>query len=930
MSTIQAIKIGISSMCIIVILMMLVINIHEKKTKQERFESFEKFAILAVMPIICNLLTYVLPAKTELTAVLFLANYGTFVGSIWIEFGFTKYLETIIKERKPISSKYAKASFGFALAESVGIVIALCFKCVFTIENGVYVALPGEDIVMGISAVGIIIPLYVMIRFRKDIKKEEFIVMSIFAYLPIFATIPELFWPEISFTYEVEALAVLIIYVSVQNKRIDSHIVREEELEKQERIAQERGQKQINILKSFVEILYQQNDPEKSMELLLEKIASHYEAERVYIFEIDRERTSANNTFEWCSTADLSEKKNRQSISLDLFSMWMEQFKNGEAIQVNPESDPDIPKELKRRMFEAKATTLIMAPLLNEGTVVGFLGADNPRKASEHMLLLKAGSAMASYELLRRSQSDEEHITLYHLAKSQLSLSYADFSQDYLHTYAKDDVYDSYHEAFQPFIESINYYIDHEVSFEDQDRVRRLLNPTNVMKQLEKKSKYKIPYVENMNGVRRNVELEFIKANESGTCAVLVGSDNTEVLQHEYEIQTRLKEALKQAEDASRAKSEFLFNMSHDIRTPMNAIIGYTDMAIKSEKPEEVQDYLAKISQSGEHMLDLLNDILDMSHAESGRVLISENKADIFLCGKEVMPIMDEMASEKGVFLSLGFGNIRDRWVYVDFLHMNRCLLNVISNAIKYTPAGGDVTITISQTPEKRPGYGVYDFVVEDTGCGISPGFIERAFDPFAREKTSTVSGMQGTGLGLAITKRFVDAMGGMINVESEVGKGTKFTITMPFRLQTAAEISESSQDAPILDAKRTLKGVKALVVEDNLINREIIKKMLENEGVIVDEVENGVQAVEKVRNSAPGDIDIVLMDIQMPEMDGYEATREIRSLKGEIANIPIVAVTANAFEEDRKNALEAGMNEHVPKPIKLADLKVKMLSVIS
>lgn len=926
----SAFKTGLSLMSVVVIIMMIIINFREKKTQQKRFFIFEKLAILAMLPLICNIIIYALPEEAKYNLILYIANYGTFVGGIWIEAEFTKYLETIISEKHEISGKFGFASMLFALLQSIAILIAVIFGYVYVMEDGTYVATTGETVAIVINILGIFIPLFVMIKYGKYIRKDERAVMYAVAYFPLIVSVLEIINPELSFTYESEALAILTIYVIVQNKRIDSHMVREEELEKQERKAKERGEKQLSTLQSFVDILYKGNDADKSIVSLLNRTAAFYKATRVYVFEINRERTALSNTYEWCQLEEFSQKNNRQLLDISLFDEWMQEFKLAEAIALPNVEESEINEKLREIILVQGTSSIIIAPLFYDGSVMGFLGVDNPEDNTSNLLFLKGAAAIVGYEILRRSQTDEEHNTLNKLASSLLSLSYADFSQDYLHTYAKSGDYDAYHQNFAPFNESMEYYIENEVAFEDQERVRKLLNPTNVMKQLEKKEKYKIPYVENMNGTYRNVELEFIKANDFGTCAVLVGKDNTEVLKREYEIQSRLKEALKQAEDASHAKTEFLFNMSHDIRTPMNAILGFTDMAKQNlDNRPELEKCLDRVSKSGENMLELLNDILDMSHAESGRVIITENKADIFLTGKEIMPALEELATEKGVTLSLGFGNIRDRWLFVDYIHLNRCLLNVISNAIKYTPKGGDVTVTISQTPEKRPGYAVFDFTVEDTGIGIAPEFLEHVFDPFARERTSTVSGLQGTGLGLAITKRFVDAMGGMITAESEVGRGSVFTITMPFRIQTAAEIAEAEEQESVADIKRSLNGVSALVVEDNVVNREIILAMLRKEEVITDEAEDGQIALEKIKTAEPGQYDIVLMDIQMPVMDGYEATRQIRALKTEMANIPIVAVTANAFEEDRKTALEAGMNEHVPKPVKASDLKAKMLSVL-
>ena len=373
-----------------------------------------------------------------------------------------------------------------------------------------------------------------------------------------------------------------------------------------------------------------------------------------------------------------------------------------------------------------------------------------------------------------------------------------------------------------------------------------------------------------------------------------------------------LSEALEKAEQANRAKTVFLNNMSHDIRTPMNAIIGFTDLASSHiDDKAQVQDYLGKISVSGQHLLALINDVLDMSRIESGKVSIDLAPVHLPSVIDDLTTIIHSNITAKGLEFSVNTENLVHEDIITDKLRLNQVLLNILSNSIKFTPDGGSICFEVSekQMPEKDEAE--FEFKVKDSGIGISKEFQKSIFEAFTREKTSTVSGIQGTGLGMAITKNIVDLMGGTINVESEEGKGSEFTVCIPCKLAKTVSSKEQAEKA-----NYDFSGKRVLLVEDNEMNRLIANAILTEYGFEMEIVVNGKEAVEKMKSNAPGYYDIVLMDIQMPVMDGYEATRAIRALDDkEKANIPIVAVTANAFEEDKKMALDAGMNAHLAKP---------------
>ncbi len=542
----------------------------------------------------------------------------------------------------------------------------------------------------------------------------------------------------------------------------------------------------------------------------------------------------------------------------------------------------------------------------------------------------------------------------------------------------------------------------------------------------------------------------------AGGVIFLVFKDRTQ--RHSMKLEKKhrdeLESALILAEQANKAKTTFLNNMSHDIRTPMNAIIGFTALATSHiDNKERVKDYLEKITKSSNHLLSLINDVLDMSRIESGKMNIEdkeENLADILHGIKDI--IQTEIHSRQLEFF-IDAINVVDEDIWCDKLRLNQILINLLSNALKFTPAGGMISLCITEKPSSKDGYATYEFKVKDTGIGMSPEFVKVVFEPFERERTSTVSGIQGTGLGMAITKNIVDMMGGNIEVSSEVGKGTEFTITLEFKLQSKqqddtellnswkglsalvidddintceslssdleklgistsyamdghralenikqnmsngkmydicfidlampdmngiettrkirslvgdkikiflfsaydfVDIEEDAKKAGVTDfaskplflsdIKRILKknysnekaedksddknsftNKRILLVEDNLMNREIATEYLQDFGFVIETAENGKVACDILENAQAGYYDLVLMDIQMPIMDGYTATKTIRKFANkDIANIPILAMTANAFDEDKKAAKEAGMNGHLAKPIDVAEL---------
>ncbi len=383
-----------------------------------------------------------------------------------------------------------------------------------------------------------------------------------------------------------------------------------------------------------------------------------------------------------------------------------------------------------------------------------------------------------------------------------------------------------------------------------------------------------------------------------------------------------LEAQLSAAEEANRAKTFFLSNMTHDLRTPLNAIIGYTTLAKKEESPEKQLEYVNKIDTASRQLLAIVNDVLEMSRIESGKIELEQRRTDIEECVREAGEIIKTQLNEKNITFTQS-SDVEDKWVLCDKNLLTRVLMNLLSNAGKFTGENGAVELGLKQL-SKDGGNGDYEIRVKDDGIGMDQGFVEHMFSPFERERVSTVSKIQGTGLGMSITKNILDMMGGRIEVVTEKGKGTEFIINVSFPIEKPEETKAESETAIRFD------GLRALLVEDNAVNMEIANLLLTQAGFEIDRAENGRIAVDKVAASEDGYYDVILMDIQMPVMDGCSAARAIRSLPNPaLSGIPIVAVTANAFREDIAVAEAAGMNGHIAKPLNVEEMLSTLKSVI-
>ena len=391
----------------------------------------------------------------------------------------------------------------------------------------------------------------------------------------------------------------------------------------------------------------------------------------------------------------------------------------------------------------------------------------------------------------------------------------------------------------------------------------------------------------------------------------------------------KARESQIQAENANAAKSAFLFNMSHDIRTPMNVILGYNQL-MKSQLTEPKQlDYQKKIEQSGKLLLAIINNVLDMARIESGKMKVDENYEIVGEIVDEIISTFSSEAEEKGIHLS-GSMQVTHRNILCDGTKIREIYVNLVSNAMKYTPRGGNVTITVEELPCEKEGYVKIKAEIKDTGIGMGKEYLPTLFEPFSREHNTTTGKVGGTGLGMAIVKKYVDLMGGSIEVVSEPGKGTIFTFTLMHKIADRKCCSQKTETVETSDKGESLRGKHVLLAEDNDLNAEIAVTVLEETGLVIERVEDGIQCVNRIEQMSAGTYDLILMDIQMPNMDGYQAAKYIRHLNDKKkAEIPIIAMTANAFAEDRKRAFDAGMNGHIAKPIDIEKLGAVILSIL-
>ena len=421
--------------------------------------------------------------------------------------------------------------------------------------------------------------------------------------------------------------------------------------------------------------------------------------------------------------------------------------------------------------------------------------------------------------------------------------------------------------------------------------------------------------------------IAYVYKKDRSRVAVIGTRNIDDLIKKERMQEAKLKEAYIVAEEANKAKTDFLNNMSHDIRTPMNVILGYNELMKQYLTDPILVDYQNKIEQSGKLLLSIINNVLDMARIESGKMVVEERAEQIGLVVEEIENVFESSAQEKNIVFTTSV-DVDHTHVLWDGFKVREILMNLVGNAFKYTPDGGHIAIDVKELDCERSGYVRIQTQIKDTGIGMSEDYLPTLFDSFSREYNTTIGKVSGTGLGMAIVKNLVDMMDGDICVKSKLGEGTCFTLTFEHRIADADSI-EWNQELDVLDEKSILEGKRVLLVEDNELNAEIAMAILEQSGLILDRVEDGLACINRLSEVDEDLYDLILMDIQMPNMNGYEATRRIRQFENvKKASIPILAMTANAFEEDKKMAMEAGMNGHISKPIDVNVLENEIINI--
>ena len=494
-------------------------------------------------------------------------------------------------------------------------------------------------------------------------------------------------------------------------------------------------------------------------------------------------------------------------------------------------------------------------------------------------------------------------------------IAYVMHMSDYVKKHYSDVLSESY-----VYSKGISVFINRQVIPEERPIISAVTNIQNIREALRKKDTFSVIYRNTYNNTMMYSILKYMKVgNDSEPKKILLLFQNCDdVIQKQLTYQNKLKDARQDAEIAQMSKSAFLFNMSHDLRTPMNAIMGLTDIAKKHiNDSTKVYECLEKINFASSNLLCILNDVLDMTRLASGNIKSEPKPENLKLIISNLIDMMKTAAEKKNIKIQCDYDSVSHTNLIIDKLHFNQILMNIIDNGIKFADSDTTVYVNISENNTTDDENAYFTIKIKNTGIGIKPEFLPKIFESFTRERNSTLSGIQGAGLGLSITKKLVELLNGTIEVESEPGKETVFTVKFIFPINKSDKKTKMISDIKTEIKHQTdLSKFKVLLVEDNELNREIAKDILHDNNIKVVEAENGSVAVNIIEKADADEFNAIFMDIQMPVMDGYQATRKIRSLKSPVARIPIIALTANAFEEDKKNCFAVGMDDHIAKPV--------------
>ena len=671
---------------------------------------------------------------------------------------------------------------------------------------------------------------------------------------------------------------------------------------------------------------------------LLQAIGNYTGADRVYVFDWETDqKDSLSNTFEWCADEVTPEIANLQAIPVSLMPNWVKRFENKEAIVIN---DLEATKYSEPEEYELLKTqeicSLIAVPIYANHQMNGFIGVDNPDLRHNEIsitLLSDVGGHLGcmrenlkSTVLLKKALDEATK-------RSEIISTIATLYVTIIHANVKERTYELLkgHDLVQKILGQKGKIDDVMerlptafAAMEGREKFRKFLNFDTLTERLRNTNYVSTEFVSINGGWRLSRFIVKSRDTQGNVVDVLyVVRDITEEKLREIMYQKQLKESMEDAQRANISKTAFLRRMSHDIRTPLNGIVGMIHIAQKhSNDVAKLQECRQKVLQSTDYLQKLINNVLDISKLESGSLVLEHKSFDMVELLSNNMTVVAMSAYENGVRFEGGVeaSTIRHRYLIGSPVHLSRVLMNLASNAIKYNHFHGTVNVHCEELSDDG-NIAVFKFVCSDTGLGMSEEFQKHAFDVFAQEGKQSTTTFSGSGLGLSIVKDIIELMGGMIELESKENVGSTFTVTVPFKIDHSVENNDSQNDS--CPQSMELSGKRVLLVEDNAINMEIAYAILEEEHLNITEAKNGKEALEIFQNSKLNEYDVIIMDVMMPVMDGLEATKAIRMLEREDAKkIPIIAMTANAFEEDRKACLDAGMDEHIGKPIDIPLLK--------
>ncbi|MCR5719648.1 MAG: response regulator [Lachnospiraceae bacterium] len=692
----------------------------------------------------------------------------------------------------------------------------------------------------------------------------------------------------------------------------------EKDSEVRSALAQENG------VHDLVSVLYEEKDPDSAMKQIVAVMGNYYNADRACVYEVNRDKLSFSNTYEYCREGVSPFIEENQNLTISMLGDWTFEFNTRGPFYLTME-DVEEGKDPfgERILYGSFAEGVLAAPILNDDELAGFIKVDNPRFATDDLLFIRVAAALGRGEILRRRLSDEEHRILDKIAGSFRAVYYTDLLTDYFRPYMVLGQYMSAKSTMVHYSEYMARFIDRHVVDEDKERVKRLTDRDNIIETLSMREMLNVDFIAIIQNERRNFQLQYIRTNDEGTGAVICCVDNTGLVKKEMETQQKLRDAAMTAEAANRAKSEFLSNMSHDIRTPINGVMGMAEVARRHlDDKVRVAECLAKIDTASHHLLSLINDVLDMTRIESGKIEIMHKPMNLTVLADACSAIIEGQLLGRSIQFIKVYKDLPHPMLLGDELHLRQILINILGNSVKFTNDGGTIGFIMEEegfTDNKSR----IHITIYDTGVGMKPEFIDHIWDAFSQEDQGGRTDYKGTGLGMAITKNLVDMMGGTIDVASEAQKGTRFDLRFTFDCDDAKTTGNTK------NTKSGIVGDRILLVEDNLLNMEIARELLCDAGAIIECAYNGREAVEMFEKSAPGSFDAILMDIMMPVMNGLEAAALIRGMdRPDAKTIPVIAMTANAFDEDVKKSKEAGMNAHLSKPIEI-DNVIRTLSEI-